>query len=281
MLIDTHTHLNFIVFNKDWRKVVKRAIEAGVGKMIVVGTDIKSSRRAVEMSEKHPALYASVGVHPHHARGFCKTTNYYPKARSSKSQMTNIKKQLTELADNKKVVAIGEVGLDYYQYKQSKYSSTSLKIDNKLKLVQKELLGMQVKLALKFRKPLIIHSRQANEEVLELLLRKESDVRGVFHCFEGNRKYLGKVLAAGFYISFTGKITYSPDRELVAATVPLNRLLLETDSPFMAPQSLRGKRNEPANVKIIAQYQAVTRGVQLNKVINQTSRNAEKLFEYD
>lgn len=278
MYIDTHTHLNFKAFKKDWEDVVERALESGIDKMIVVGTDIDSSIRAVEMAEKHPALHASVGVHPHHVRALRDIPNL-------KSQISKIRRNLREFSEHPKVVAIGEVGLDYHYYSKSK----KYEMENndrgwkKLKTLQKKLFKIQVELAKEIDKPLIIHSREAGEEVLDLITninkQKKWKLKGVFHCFEGDDTYLEKVLKAGLLVSFTGNITYSDDRASVACKVPLDRLLLETDCPFMSPVPHRGERNEPAHVKIVARKHSQIRGIHLNEVIEMTTKNAGKLFK--
>lgn len=273
MFKDTHTHLNFKSFKYDWRKVVDRAVESGVEKMIVVGTDIESSNKAVELAKAHKSLYASVGIHPHHAKGIM----------NNESGFMDLGKQLRMLAEQRKVVAIGEVGLDYHTYKNSKYEIRNLKKEWK-KIVEDQihLLKMQVSLAKEFDMPLIIHSREAGEQVLDVIVEVSNKLvwmpKGVFHCFEGNKRYLKRILVAGFYVSFTGNITYSEDRAKVALMMPIDKLLLETDSPFMAPKPHRGERNEPINVKIVAAHHAKMRKLQLNEVVRETTLNAKKLF---
>jgi len=286
-MIDTHTHLNFKAFEADWQDVVKRAIENGVEKMIVVGTDLASSKRAAEMAEQDRALYASVGIHPHHARKFSITNNQFPnKFQIQNSKLQNEIRELKELAKHPRVVAIGEVGLDYHVYKNSKYPSTALRTSSRLIELQKELLKLQVRLAQELDKPLIIHSREVKDEVLETIVKVNPKSRGVFHCFEGPKKYLIKILDAGFYVGFDGNITYSHDRAEVAKEVPMERLLLETDCPFMLPEPMRslrkkeGKklRSEPKDVKIIGQFHAKSRGIYLNEVESQTNKNVKVLF---
>lgn len=270
-MIDTHTHLNFQVFTEDWRDVVERAVANGVEKMIVVGTDLASNRRAVEMAESHPALFAAVGIHPHHIRDIT---------------IINIIKAIEELAKRPKVVAIGEVGLDYHVYQGSKkYSGEQLHITPKLKIIQKQLLGAHVEIAKRLHKPLILHSREAGEDVLDVLAHfsKVDGVfpAGVFHCFDGSKKYVEKILAAGLYISFTGNITFVQDRAQVAQLVPLDRLLLETDCPYMLPRLVREREErkcEPRDVVAIAQFHAEQRGVPLSAVADCTTANARRLF---
>lgn len=295
-MIDTHTHLNFKAFAEDWREVTNQVVASGINKMIVVGTDIKSSKKAVEMAEKHPALHASVGVHPHHARGIMRgiprqsgSSSETRSARDDKARLKSVPalsnsiSQLKRLLQHPRVVAVGEVGLDYYLYKKTKYESRiTNKEQNNLKKLQKKLLNMQLKLAHEFKKPVIVHSREAGDEVIDFIvsLSKKNNwkLKGVFHCYEGDESNLKKVFKAGFYVSFTGNITYSTDRAKISKEVTLDRLLLETDSPFLTPEPLRGKRNTPMNVKIIAEKHASLRGVHLNEVVKITSNNAVALF---
>lgn len=269
-MIDTHTHLNFKVYKSDWREVARRAVESGVRKMIVVGTDIPSSYRAVEMANAHKALFASVGIHPHHAKGI----------KNKELGINDLMDKIKKLIDDPKVVAVGEVGLDYHKYRNSKYQEKTSEdeLDEIMKL-QKLLFISQVKLAEEMDKPLLIHSREAKEDVINLLKNVKAPARGVFHCFEGNKKLLKMILDEGFYVSFTGNITYDESKLELASKVPLDRLLLETDSPFMTPEPHRGKRNEPAYVKIIAKKIAFSHGVHFNEVIKITTKNARELFK--
>ncbi|OGY18954.1 MAG: hypothetical protein A2784_02380 [Candidatus Chisholmbacteria bacterium RIFCSPHIGHO2_01_FULL_48_12] len=246
MWVDTHAHVNFEAFEEDWREVVNRAVKAGVEKIIVVGADLATSKRAVELASQDEHLWASVGIHPHHAR-------------SIKSV-----KSVKELAQSPRVVAIGEIGLDYHEYKNSKYPSTALRTSDKK--LQKELFEMQLEVAKELDKPVIFHSREAGEEVLEIA----RGIRGVFHCFGGSKKYLKKVLAAGFYVGFTGQITYVSDRADVAREVPLDRLLLETDCPYMPPFREK-RRSEPRDVTIIGQFLG-------GEIEQATTTNAWRLF---
>lgn len=246
MWIDTHSHVNFKAFESDWKEVVERAVAAGVEKMIVVGADLASSKRAVELAQQHPALYAAVGIHPHHARDITIIKNI---------------KIIENLAKQPRVVAIGEIGLDYHVYKATRY-----KTQDTNKELQKELFEAQLQVAQEVDKPVIIHSREAGEEVLEIA----RGARGVFHCFGGSKKYLKRILEAGFYVGFTGQITYVPDRAMVAREVPLDRLLIETDCPYMAPFR-EERRSEPRDVTIIGQFLG-------ERVEQATTANAHELF---
>ena len=278
-MIDTHTHLNFVAFENDWREVVKRANRAGVEKMVVVGTDLESSKQAIKMIKEVDCLFASVGIHPHHAKKYL--------GNNVDDLMTNDLEEMKKLLTHPKVVAVGEIGLDRHVYRNSKtYKDVS--VSENLMNIQKDLFLKQVKLAVKHGKPIIVHSREAKEGVLDTLKQVQSKnvVKGVFHCYEGSKKYANKILEAGFCISFAGNITYEPGRALVSKMVPLNRLLLETDSPYMTPTPLRDKkdsqgniwRNEPSNVKITAKYHARLRDISFEDVVSQTTINTKTLF---
>jgi TatD DNase family protein len=280
-MIDTHTHLNFAAFKDDWGEVVKRANASGVEKMVVVGTDIESSKKAVEMAHEVECLYATCGIHPHHAKQYL-----------SPSSQASIETQLSELRGlltQPKVVAVGEIGLDFHEYRNSKkYKDVS--ISDELVRLQKELFVSQVKLAIEYNKPVIVHSRDTKDEVLGTLKQVELEVgkkvKAVFHCFEGSKKYARKILEAGYYISFTGNITYESGRAETSKEIPLNRLLLETDCPYMTPLPIRNKkdgqghiwRNEPSNVKITAKHHAKLREISFEEIVKQTTLNAKELF---
>jgi TatD DNase family protein len=278
-MIDTHCHLNFKVYQDDWKDVVNRARANDVEAMFVVGTTIETSKKALLMTKECNFLYATAGIHPHHAKQFLKDPD----------KMNSVFDELTVISSDPKVVAVGEIGIDYHEYPASK-AYEHVPLDEKLLFIQKELFIKQVELAVKLRKPVIVHSRKAKDEVLSLLLSMEErlgmKIHGVFHCFEGSKKYAKRILEAGFYISFTGNITYDRGRAEVSKTIPLDRLLLETDSPYMTPEPLRSERgssdkvlrNEPSSVKIIGQYHAKLRGISSDEVFAATSENAQCLF---
>lgn len=260
MLIDTHAHLNFGAFAKDLEVVVGQAQEAGVGKIINVGADLDSSQKAVAIAQKYKSCFASVGIHPHHARNH--------------GNMANSVETLKKLAKNPKVVAIGECGLDYHPYKNGGVADPKK---------QKELFLAQIKLAQKLNLPIIFHCRNAHTDILEVIyqyINKLIKIRGVFHCFSGDKEFLEKVLDSGFYVGFDGNITYKNAQGLrdLVKTTPLNRLLLETDCPYLPPEPFRGLRNTPANVKIIARAVAQIHKVSFAFVANQTTQNATTLF---
>lgn len=282
MLIDTHSHLNFHAFEKDLDDVVRRAYDAGVEKIIVPGTDLVSSRAAVTIAQKYPHLYAAIGIHPHHAHD--------PKLQPD----NNVRHELETLLRHPKVVAVGEIGLDYYRYTKTKYSNTSL--TNEIKHKQHALLKMQLDLALIHNKPVILHCREAFDDMIQTIstysrippttnnyIKPHQDsvktLRGVWHCFTGSTHNLQLILTMGYYIGFDGNSTYDKAQysPLVAAT-PLNRLLLETDAPYLTPIPHRGTRNEPMYIPLIAQTISKYHKSPLSQVIHISTENAQQLF---
>lgn len=251
MYIDTHAHLNFKAFNLDWAQVIEKAKSAGIEAIINVGSNLKTSLKAVEIAEKSDGMYAAVGLHPIHV----------------KDEKFDEEKFLG-LAKHKKVVAIGETGLDYYYDK----SNTE---------AQKEIFVKSIKLAQVVSKPIIMHSREATKDLLPVLMAEGSLPSGVMHCFEGDWQFAKIILDMGFYISFTGLITFSKNRttEEVIYEAPLERILIETDCPYMTPDPYRGKRNEPAYVVEVARKIAEIKKISQEKVAEQTSKNARELFK--
>jgi len=263
MYIDTHCHLNFKAFEGDWQKVADEAVRAGVEKMMVVGADLETSAKAVELAEKHKNLWAAAGIHPHHCQ--------------NKIDMD----KLESLAKNKKVVAIGECGLDYHIYEKTKYPDATITPD--IKVLQKRLFGQQIQLAKKFKLPMIIHNRAAGEDTLDTLKHfcagDGQYPRGVFHCISGSKKLLTKILGLGFYVGIDGNVTYSQEVQALVKIAPLNRILLETDAPYLSPKH-DGSRNFPQSVKIVAQFLAKLKGTSINQIEAKTTKNAKKLFKF-
>jgi len=268
MLIDTHAHLWWNSYEDGLEEVISRAKVAGVEKMIVPGTDLESSRKAIELAEKYPGvIYAAVGIHPEEVLGY-KSSDL-----SFASLQTALRSELRG-----RTVAIGEIGTDA--------SSEELKSCMK---DQQELFGAQCREALELDLPVIIHTRETMQETLEVLDSLPAMPRGQFHCFSNSEEDLQQALSRGFYISFCGNITWSKRVRKLVTKVPDNRLLLETDSPFMTPidpkvpntrlrQGSELARNEPGNVRITAQMIANERGVSLEALAIQTTANARKLF---
>ena len=265
-MIDTHAHLDFKEFNEDRDEVIKRAHETGVKKIINVGCSPEHSQGAVDLAQNYDQIYAAVGVHPHDANKI----------------NDEILDDLKKLAQNKKTVAIGEIGLDYYR-KNADLTLTA-RIHADPKELQKSSFIKQLNLAKELKLPVIIHCRDAYEDMLEIVnsFSGGKSIRGVTHCFSGNREFAKAFLDLGLYLSFTGAITYTknPEAEIfkVIKEVPLDKIMIETDSPYLAPVPHRGERNEPAYVKFVAEKIAEVKGMTFKDVEKVTSENAEKLF---
>ena len=262
-MIDAHCHLNFHSFEKDYDEVIKNALKAGVTKIINVGTKIDSSEKAVKLAQKYENLYAIIGVHPHHAD------------KLKQGWLEDLEK----LAKKPKVVGIGEIGMDYFSYKSNDI------VDPKL---QKEVFIKQIELAHKLKLPLQIHNRQAGKDIIDVLINCKSylsDPPGVFHCFAGNMDLLKKVLDLGFYVGFDGNITYNglapgedTDLKELAKYTPIDRIIVETDSPFLAPEPKRGSKNMPEYVIITAKFLAKIKGITFEEIEAKTTINTIKLF---
>jgi TatD DNase family protein len=250
MLIDTHCHLDFPEFQKDFVEVLSRAHSAGVEKFINPGVGIAESRVAVKLAASHENIFAAVGIHPHEAD----------------SLDESVLRELEELGKNEKVVAIGEIGLDFFKMRNSKE-------------IQIAAFEKQLGLAQKLNLPVIIHSREADAEIFAVL-DKFPNLRGVFHCFGGDWSFAQEVLKRGFFIGLTGIVTFPNAKNVreVAQKIPLEKLLIETDAPFLAPQKFRGQRCEPAFVVEVAEEVAHLRGVEVAEIVAKTSQNAEELF---
>jgi len=248
MLVDTHAHLDNEAFAADLPAVLLRAREAGVERIVTIGTDIESSRRAQALAEAHPGIWFSPGIHPHDA------------------DKTNDIAALRALAAHPRAVAIGESGLDTVK----NYSS----LPN-----QKELFVRHLEVALEVDKPITIHCREAHAELYPIL-RAHAPLRGVIHCFSGGWEDAERYLGLNFYLSIAGPVTYPSAKELreTVQRIPLDRLLVETDCPFLPPQKFRGQRNESSYVRYAAEAIAAIQGLPVEEVMNTTSRNAHNLF---
>ncbi|WP_209125713.1 TatD family hydrolase [Alkalihalobacillus sp. BA299] len=252
MLFDTHVHLNADQFLEDRDEVIKRAQEEGVTHMVVVGFDEKTIHGALEIAEKNENIYAALGWHPVDAIDMTEKHLEW----------------LEQLAQHPKVVALGEMGLDYHW-------------DKSPKEVQKEVFRKQIRLAKKVNLPIIIHNREASQDIVDILKEEEADqVGGIMHCFSGSLEIAKACLAMNFHISFGGPVTFKNAKKPkeVATEVPLDRLLIETDCPYLAPHPYRGKRNEPAYVKLVAEQIAELKGMTVEELAKQTTENANKLF---
>ena len=252
MLFDTHAHLNAIQYEEDIVEVIQRAKSEGVTHIVVVGFDQDTIKRAMELTEQYDMIYAAVGWHPVDA-----------------IDMTDDDlKWIKELASHPKVVAIGEMGLDYYW-------------DKSPKDVQKEVFRKQIQLAREVKLPIIIHNREATEDVIKILQEeKASEVGGIMHCFTGSLEVAKQCMDMNFYISFGGPVTFKNAKKPkeVAAEIPMDRLLIETDCPYLTPHPFRGKRNEPSYVKYVAEQIATLKGVSVEEIARKTSDNAMRLF---
>jgi len=250
-IIDTHAHLNFPDYGEDFDDVLMRAQEAGVEYIINVGVDVESSKISIELANHHKQIYASVGIHPNEASNV------------SEEDVS----QLGFLAKQNKVVAIGETGLDYYR-------------DRSKKDHQKRLFLQHIELALREKLPVIVHNRDASEDCLEVLRPYKDKVKGVIHCFSGSEENAKEFLDLGFHISFAGPVTFPKAttlREVVKA-VPVEKLLLETDCPFLSPQPKRGKRNEPSYLKHTIPVFAELHKLSIEDIKRITTLNAKNLF---
>ncbi len=296
LIIDTHAHINFNDFKGDSKDVIKRALDSDVW-MINVGAEKITSERAMNIAEEYKeGVYAAVGLHPSHLveQDVEYEENGEPVKYRSKPEEFDYDFYLN-LAKNEKVVGIGECGLDYYHSPQSEISrpqrqsvatagAANLKNKN-WKEKQKEVFAKHLKLAKEVNKPIIIHCREAHDDLLEILRAEAKLPRGVMHFFTGTLEQAKKYIEFGFHVSFSGVITFPPRRgEIVGAydeiikSIPLDRILAETDCPYVAPVPHRGKRNEPAYVKYIVKKIAEIKGVPFEKVAEQTTKNARELF---
>ena len=251
MIIDSHAHLEMPQFEKDLEAVLDRASEAGIKFIISAGSTLKSCYEALDLS-KDEKVYAALGIHPHDASSI--TQNTY--------------REIEALSKNRKVVAIGEIGLDYVK----KYSPVEVQ--------QKEFIN-QLRLARKLGLPVIVHDREAHKDVLRILKEEASGIRGVVHCFSGDMAFAKEVIDSGFYIGIGGPVTYPNAKSLreVVKNIPIERILLETDSPYLAPQAQRGKRNEPSFTTFIAREIANLKGLSYDDVARITSLNTIDLFK--
>jgi TatD DNase family protein len=263
-LVDTHAHLDFAQFDGELHSVLQRASDAGVTRVVTVGFDLESSHKAVALAREHASLRACVGVHPHDAAG----------------ADNQVLEGLRGLAGEDGVVGIGEIGLDYYR-------------DRSPRDVQRRVLREQLDLAAEAGKPVVIHDRDAHGDVMAILRdwagavssgeRRIHQPLGVVHCFSGDEAVAEELFQLGFYVSVAGPVTYSNARRLqeLVRRLPLDRLLVETDCPFLAPHPFRGKRNEPAHVRLVASKVAEVKNTSLDEVARKTTENAQDVFRME
>ncbi len=251
MLFDSHAHLDDKRFNDDRDEVVSRAASGGLAGILNAGADMFSSARAVELAAKHDIVWAAVGIHPHDAKD-AREDDYA---------------RLAAWCALPKVVAVGEIGLDYHY-------------DFSPREVQRAVFVRQLALARETNKPVIIHDREAHADVLATVKLEGKGLTGVFHCFSGSVEMAREVLKMGFYVSVAGPVTFANARKLheVVKAVPLERLLVETDCPYLTPEPLRGRRNEPANVRYVAEKVAGLLGMEPATLAKATTENTKRLF---
>lgn len=253
MLVDTHCHLDFPEFDADRDRVIERALAAGIERILIPGVDLAACRRAVALAEQYRAVYAAVGLHPNSA------------AEATPAALAEIR----SLAKHPKVVGIGEIGIDLYWGKISRTE-------------QESVFRAQLELANELGKPVIVHDRDAHAEVLAVLRDLRPEVGCVLHAFSGDRSLAEEAASLGFYLGVDGPLTYRKNDALRAlfAGAPLERILIETDAPYLPPQSRRGQRNEPAYVREVAERLAAIRNSPFETIAVATTQNAARLFQW-
>ena len=252
MLIDTHAHLQWASFDKDREKVINRARKVGVKYIVNIGFDVDGCRKGIELAQKHKGLYATVGIHPHNAGQLSE----------------NVLDKLRKLSENSKVVAIGEIGLDYYRNLSPRHT-------------QNKAFEAQLFLAEELELPVVIHDREAHADTLEMLSKFKGKTKGIMHCFSGSKEMAEHCVRSDFYVSFAGPVTFPDSHKLqeIAKWIDLNKILLETDSPWLAPQDMRGKRNEPAFLPFIAKKIAKLKGISVDELAEATTENTKEIFQ--
>ena len=270
MLFDSHSHLNDEKFDEDREEIIKEIYKSGVKEFVTAGYDLESSRKAIEMANKYDFMYATAGISP----------NDIPQTEEELwEQLKKLKKiiennqEISEnktsvIGNNKKIVAIGEIGLDYHWNEDNKE-------------LQKKAFIKQIEIANEFDLPIQIHTRDAVMDTLEILKNNKVNNTGVFHCCPQNRELIKQGLKLGFYISFAGPITFKSSKNAseMIELVPNDRILIETDSPYLAPEPVRGTRNTPINVKYVAQKIAEVKNLSQEEVEKITTENAERIFK--
>tara|TARA_Y100001960_G_scaffold267964_1_gene292569 strand:- start:124 stop:888 length:765 start_codon:yes stop_codon:yes gene_type:complete len=248
MFIDSHSHIYYDTFNNDIEDIIEDAFQLGVKKIICVGVDLKSSESCIDLADKFKNIYATVGFHPHESK-------------LAGPDYLNILESFTK---HPKVIAIGEIGLDFH------YNHSEIKI-------QKKIFHEQLELAESINLPTVVHSRNADKETYDTISKVEKS-KGVVHCFASGIEQAKKIIKLNYYISFTGLITFAKELESVVENIPLNHMLIETDSPYLSPIPFRGKRNEPKNVIEVAKKISKIKNIDLADVEKITSENTLKLF---
>lgn len=250
--VDSHAHLDDDRFDEDREELINSLYENGIETVLNPGADLNTSKAAVELADKYPFIYAAVGCHPH----------------DSKFMNDDTMNIFRELAKNKKVIGIGEIGLDYYY-------------DNSDRDTQRTWFREQIRLAKELDLPYIVHDRDAHEDVFKIMKEEHySGTRGILHCYSSSVEMAREFVKLGFYISLGGPVTFKKAKtpKLVAKEISLDRLLIETDCPYLTPEPFRGKRNEPKYVKYVAEEIAAIREVSIDVIAEKTKENFRKLF---
>lgn len=252
MLIDTHAHLDFCLKNNSLQSLIEKSRENDVVNIIAIGDGIISGEKVVEWTQEYEEIFGSIGIHPHDSKNF----------------NDKVLDKISHLCQHKKIVALGEIGLDYYR----QYSPPDK---------QKEALIKQLELAISFHLPIIIHSRQAHEDIMEILKKFDTKFQGVFHCFSGDLQMAIDLIKMGFYISVAGPLTYRKNKNyrLTIKKIPDEKIVIETDAPFLPPEPFRGKPCEPWMVKFTALKLAEVKKEPFEKIAEITSKNAKDLFK--
>lgn len=255
---DSHSHYNDEKFDKDRENIILETYKEGITKWVCAGYDIPSSKLSIEIANKYPYIYSICGISP----------NDIPEDNTKIDIMINEIENLIQKVANNKIVAIGEIGLDYYWNKENEQ-------------IQKEMFIKQIELANKNQLPIVIHTRDAIQDTIDILKQYNVDKKGIFHCCPLNRELVKEALKLGFYISFAGPITFknSKNSNEIVNMVPLDKILIETDSPYLAPEPKRGTRNDSRNVKYIAEKIANIKEIPIEKVAKATYDNALKIFD--
>ena len=253
-LFDSHSHYNDEKFDVDREEIIKETILNGVSNFIVAGYNLESSKKAIEIAQEYEAAYAIVGISPNDADEIKACVN------------ENLLK-IEKMANNKKVVAIGEIGLDYYWNKENKE-------------LQKEIFIKQIEIANKLKLPIVIHTRDAFVDTIEILKQNNVNKKGIFHCCPLNQELIKEAIKLGYYISLSGVITFKNAKnvEEILTLIPEDKLLIETDSPYLSPEPLRGKRNNSMNVKYVAEKIAQIKNKTIEEIAELTNQNAKNIF---
>tara|TARA_B100001029_G_C15058151_1_gene456069 strand:- start:952 stop:1722 length:771 start_codon:yes stop_codon:yes gene_type:complete len=248
-LIDTHAHIYYEDYSENINDIIISANDSGVEKIISIGVDLKSSEECIKLSEKYDAVFATCGIHPHEAD---KAPNRYIY-------------ELEDMYKEKKVVGVGEIGLDFF------YDISDRK-------VQRKVYHEQLELAADIDLPAVVHCRESDDEILRGIQESSQGV-GVIHCFASTMGFAEKIIETGFHLSFTGLITFVKELEEVVKNIPLEKMMVETDSPYLTPKPHRGKKNEPSNVRYVADKIAELKNITFEEVAESTTSTAHKLFK--